>query len=295
MDDALKKLWQDIRSGALDINNQDLFFGLVSKAFLYNINQRLSLRGKSIPHYILNTGDDIMYLEVKGQDHSIERPASPGQMPEVSNENFVYSQIPRCMVQPGGINIPQDQLTSPYSYGRFEVEVEDMIYQFRSEFRRIPITMSFSLKYYLDNFTDALAVAQQYASKLAFINPFEFTYLGNVIPASWQVPADLQVEYQMEFDGATTDNKYRTISIDIEVSTNIPVIYPETIIPADKYIKGFIVGPSGTVGPSGVQPAIGETVVNIGVYPKGGIQDEKQGKDVPKDYSKPYKIEIEKE
>lgn len=123
MEDEIKQIWNDVRKGVIDINNQDLFLGLLSKSFLYNINQKLSLRGIPVPHYILNTGDDIMYLEAKGQDHSIERPALPGQTPVVSNENYVYSQIPRCMVQPAGLNIPGDQLTSPYSYGRFEFEL----------------------------------------------------------------------------------------------------------------------------------------------------------------------------
>jgi len=263
MEANVAKLWQDIRNGSFDINNQDLFFGILSKAFLYNINQKLSIRGIPIPHYILNTGDDILYLEVKGQDHSIERPARPGVTPEISNEKFVYSQIPRCLVQPGGINIQTDQLTSPYSYGRFEVEKDDMLYVFRSEFRRIPVTMTYSLKYYLDNFADGLSVVQQMITKMSFINTFDFSYLGNVLKASYQIPDSEQVEYQMEFDGLSQDNKCRTVSLDLEVSTNIPVIYPETAIPADSYIKRIESG--------------------LKVYPKDGIQDNANGINSPYD------------
>lgn len=275
MDPEIKELWKKIRGGTIDINNQDLFFGILSKAFLYNINQKLILRGISIPHYIPNTGDDIMYLEIKGQDHSIERPLIGGQMPVVSNEDFMYSQIPRCMVQPTGINIQTDQLTSPYSYGRFEVEVEDMIYMFRSEFRRIPVVVSYSLKYYLDSFTDAISVSQQLINKLAFINNFDFTYLGNVLKASYMLPSDINTEFQIEFDGLSQENKYRTISLDIEVNTNIPIIYPETIIPADNYIKGFVVGKPGD--PAGS--------ISFGIYQKGGISKTEAGEDVPVDYS----------
>ena len=66
MDNDTKALWEDIRKGVIDINNQQLFFSIVAKGFIYKLNQNLKLRGKNIPHYILNTGDDIMYLEVKG-------------------------------------------------------------------------------------------------------------------------------------------------------------------------------------------------------------------------------------
>lgn len=280
MDPDVKELWKKVREGVIDINNQDLFFGILSKAFLYNINQKLTLRGIPIPHYILNTGDDIMYLEIKGQDHSMERPTISGQMPVVSNENFMYGQIPRCVVQPAGINIQTDQLTSPYSYGRFEVEVEDMIYMFRSEFRRIPVVVSYSLKYYLDSFSDAISVSQQLINKLAFINNFDFTYLGNVLKASYMLPSDINTEFQIEFDGLSQDNKNRTISLDIEVSTNIPVIYPETIIPADGYIKGFVVGKSGD--PAGS--------ISFGIYQKGGIAKADAGENVPVDYSGKYII-----
>lgn len=235
MDKETKELWENLRRGNVDINNQQLFFSIIAKGFIYKLNQNLKLRGKSIPHYILNTGDDIMYLEVKGQDHSIEPT-------EVSNENFVYSQIPRCMIQPTGINVQLDQLTNPYSHGRFEIEYNDMIYNFRAEFRRIPVTYGFSLKYYLDNFTDSLNVIQQIITNLSFINLFKVIYLGQQINCSYQIPDSYQTEYMMEFDGITTESKYRTISVELEVSTNIPVIHEETIVPPNVLIRKTVLG-----------------------------------------------------
>ena len=109
MDDTLKELWNKLKGREIDINNQQLFFSIVAKGFIYKLNENLKLRGMSIPHYILNTGDDIMYLEVKGQDNSVE-PIN------ISNENFVYSQIPRCLVQPTGINVQMEQLTNPWIF-----------------------------------------------------------------------------------------------------------------------------------------------------------------------------------
>lgn len=235
MDAETRALWEDIRRGIVDINNQQLFFSIVAKGFIYKLNQRLKLRGINIPHYILNTGDDIMYLEVKGQDHSIE-PV------EISNEDFVYSQVPRCMIQPTGINVQMDQLSNPYSHGKFEIEHNDMIYSFRAEFRRIPVTYGFSLKYYLDNFTDSLDVIQQIITNLSFVNLFKVLYLGQQINCSYQIPDSYQTEYMMEFDGITTDSKYRTISLELEVTTNIPVIHEETIIPSNMIIREVLLG-----------------------------------------------------
>ena len=237
-------LWNDVRKGVFDINNQQLFFSIVAKGFIYKLNQNLKLRGINIPHYILNTGDDIMYLEVKGQNHAIE-PL------EVSNENFVYSQVPRCMVQPTGINVQPDQLSNPYSHGKFEVEYNDMIYGLRAEFRRIPVTYGFSLKYYLDNFIDSLDVIQQILANLSFVNLFKVIYLGQQINCSYQIPDAYQTEYMMEFDGITTDSKFRTISLELEVSTNFPVLHAETVMPADMFIKKTVFGIPNITNDSG--------------------------------------------
>ena len=307
--DNSTQIWKDVRSGVLDINNQDLFFELVAKALLYDLNKKLSLRGKGIPHYILNTGDDIMYLEVKGQDHSIERPAQNGVMPEVSNENYIYSIVPRCMVKPNGLNVPTDQLTSPYSYGNFEMENDDMIYTFHAEFRRMPVTIEYSLKYYLDSYTDAMSVIQQILTKLAFINNFQFSYLGNNIKATYKIPEAAETEYQMEFEGGTTDNRNRTIALDIQVDTNLPVVYAGTVIPGDKFISSLRLGDASNGGKLIID---GEEIthpgiytdkngnkykvtqddlnavthkVNMGIYMKGDMKREAQGETVIKDNS----------
>jgi hypothetical protein len=114
-----------------------------------------------------------------------------------------------------------------------------MVYAFRAEFRRMLLTINYNLKYYFDNLTDALNVSQQIITNLAFINNFQVTYLGQKIPCSYKIPEELQTEFMVEFDGITTDSKNRNMSLDLEVQTNIPVIYPGTVIPGDAYIKQF--------------------------------------------------------
>lgn len=224
------EIWNKFRTGEIDINDQELFLSILLKGMLYDLNRKLSLRGKGIPHYILNTGDDIFYLESKGYDHSKE-PI------ENTNEDYVYNVIPRCMVQPAGLSMVTDQLTSPYTTGRFEVTYDDSIYNFVAEFRRMPIKLSVSLKYVLDNFTDALRVSQQLMSRMAFINDFNISYLGNVIESTYTLPADVNTEFNMEFDGLESELKTRSIDVDFEIESNIPIIKPRTLIPADRFIR----------------------------------------------------------
>lgn len=225
-------LWNKLRTGEVDANGQEIFLSALLKALIYNLNEQVRVRNESIPFYILNTGDDIMYLSVKGQDHSIE-PLS------VSNENYVYSTIPRCMVEVSGLNILLDQLTSPYTRGEFTFEYDDTLYNFSAEYRRVSVKIGVSLKFLFDNFTDSLEAVQQIITHQAFINKFSFNYLGHVISASYTIPDGYNTEYSIEFDGLSQDDKNRKLNIELDVESNLPIIYSNTIIPSDAYIKGM--------------------------------------------------------
>ena len=81
-------LQNKINTEQIDINHQELFISALFKSLVYHLNSKIGLRNKKIPHFVLNTGDDIMYLEVKGQDASKEPK-------EISNENYIYNSIPK--------------------------------------------------------------------------------------------------------------------------------------------------------------------------------------------------------
>ena len=135
-----------IQKGEIDINNQEPFFKNMMKAFIRKLYNDFTCRGNPIPHYMMNTGDDIMYLENKGQDQSVEPY-------EVSNESYIYTVVPRCLVTPGNIDFLGDQLTSPYSLGQFQYKSGDKLVEFSSEFRRMPLKMGVDLKYCFDTMT----------------------------------------------------------------------------------------------------------------------------------------------
>jgi hypothetical protein len=220
------ELQHKIVKGEIDVNNQELFMSTLFRALLYNLNQQIKLRDKKIPHFILNTGDDIMYLEHKGQDINKD-PL------EVPNEDYIYNSVPRCMVNLGGIEVLEDQITSPYTRGDFELSYNDVLKGFSAEFRRIPLKFSVILKYYLDSFTDVLSVTQYIVTKLLFIRTFKFDYMGQTIQASYKVPTTFSDEKNITFDGGTTDQKLRSIELSLDVETNIPVYNERTVIEND--------------------------------------------------------------
>lgn len=217
---------EQIRREEIDINSQESFFSALIKGFLWNLSHSLKLRDKYIPHYIPNTGDDTLYLEVKGQDHSKE-PL------ETVNESFVYSAVPRAVVDPSGIAMQFGEITNPYTRG--ECVVQDYALSF--QFRRMPLTFTFDITYVLDTFSDALFTVQQVIAHLAIIRNFSFTYLGQTITASYKLPEAANIEKQIEFESLMEDSKQKTFEMEIEVNSNMPIYYNTTAIDTSKLIR----------------------------------------------------------
>ena len=266
-----KKIINDIRTGVIDINDQSLFFPIIIKGLLMNLNNQLSIRGVKIPHYIIHTGDDTMYLSVKGQDASIE-PL------EISNEDYVYSSVPRCLVTVSGLNIESDQLTNPYVHGQMQYESDDNIYTMVGEFRRVPIKLTVNCKYYVDSWGDLMELSQHFISKLAFIRTYMVSYMGQSIICSYTIPTDIDNEYMTELDGTTQDNKLRTTELQLEIETNFPVWEPRTMIMSDNYITkvvgGIGTGPGNTPLGEDEMPVDeqGKKTGQIIIHPTGDIK-----------------------
>ena len=227
-----KDLILKIREGEIDCNNQSLFFSILIKGLMNRLDDDISIRNIQIPHIILHTGDDLMYLNVKGQNQSIEPY-------EVSNEDYVYNIIPRCIVNPNNIDLVPDQVTNPYSRGNFQIQTEDSIYTFSAEFRRMPIKLSVDLKYYVNTYKELLELVQQILSKLAFIRTYNITYMGQLIKCSYKIPDNFQGEHLMELDGTTQDNRSKTLSLSLEVEANFPIFSNKTVVSTDHYISNI--------------------------------------------------------
>ena len=227
MNDSTKDIVQAIRNGDLDINVQDLFLSILIKGLLYNLNGDIKIRGKCVPHYIMNTGDDRMFIEARGYDAFLEHTT-------ISNEkNTIYDIIPKCIVNPAGIDLDISQLTSPYSIGSIQYSVEKGdnagLYLLKGEFRRIPIKISIDLKYYVDSYTDMLELIQYIISNLAFIRTYDIIYMGQKIKCSYRIPESFSDEHTMDIDGSFSDSREHTLSLSIEVESNIPIFNNKTI------------------------------------------------------------------
>lgn len=229
-----KNIVDNIRTGALDVNVQELFLSAVIKGLLYNLNNAIKVRQIPVPHMILYTGDDRMWIEAVGYDASIE-PLN------VSNENTVYSIIPRCVVNPSGIDLDNAQLTSPYSIGsiQYEVKTGDLagVYMLRGEFRRMPLKLSVDLKYYTDSYTDMLELIQYVISNFSFIRTYNIMYMGQNITCSYKIPDSFGEEHAMDIDGSMSDSRLHSLNLSLEVETNIPIFNNRTIMSADNIIS----------------------------------------------------------
>lgn len=225
----INTLVEKIKIGALDINVQELFFSVLVKGLLYKLNTEIKIRDKYVPHMILHTGDDRMWLEMKGYNASIE-PLT------ISNEQSIYSIIPKCVVTTSNIDLDINQLTSPYSLGALQFNCEDEefkgIYNLTGEFRRIPVKLGVELKYYTESYTDMLELIQSVIANLSFIRTYDIVYLGQKIKCSYKIPEGFGEEHTMELDGAMSDNKSHALTLSLEVETNIPVFNPKTIMPS---------------------------------------------------------------
>lgn len=223
---------EKIRIGEIDINNQELFFSTLIKGLILKLNQDISIRNIPVPHMIVHTGSDALYLERKGYDQSIE-PLS------VSNENYIYTITPRCVVNPGGIDLIADQLTNPYSMGQIQYDSGDNLYNLCGEFRRLPLKLNVELKYFVDSYRDLLELVQQTLTNLAFIRTYHITYMGQQIICSYKIPEAFSGEHLTDLDGKTQDDKSHILPLTIEIETNLPVFEKRTIMSADSYIMNL--------------------------------------------------------
>lgn len=226
---------KSIRSNTVDMNNQELFISTVLKGLILKLNQDISIRNIPVPHIIAHTGSDALYLEHKKYNNSIEPY-------ETSNESYIYNVVPRCNIKMNNIDLVPDQLTNPYSIGNFQYESQEMIYKISAEFRRMPIKIGIDLTYSIGSHRDYLELLQQILSKLAFIQIYNITYLGQLIKCSYKIPESFSGEHVVELTGDTKDDKNYIANLSIEIETNFPIISNETAILADQFITKISVG-----------------------------------------------------
>lgn len=211
-------LINDIRAGIVDINNQEVFFSVLIKGLMAKLDNDIKIRNKEIPHMILHTGDSTMIQIISNTSN------------DITALEEVYNIIPRCIVDVNNIDLSVDQLSSPYSMGLMQYDSGDNIYSLMGEFRRYPIKLTCELKYYLDSYMDMLSLFQQIITKLSFIQTYNINYMGQTIICSYKTPDSFDGEHLMDIDGTTTDSKYKTVTLSIEIETTLPVWDYKTLV-----------------------------------------------------------------
>jgi hypothetical protein len=257
-----QSLIQDIRTGKIDINNQELFFSTLIKGLMSKLDDNIRIRGIEIPHIILHTGDSTMHQILSNE----------GNTGDISSMEEIYNIIPRCIIDVNNIDLSVDQLSSPYSMGLMQYECSDGVYSFMGEFRRYPIKLSCELKYYVDSYTDMLALFQQIITKLSFIQTYNIAYMGQTIVNSYKTPDSFDGEHLMEIDGTTTDSKYKTVTCTIEIESTLPVWDHKTLVYNDCRISNPILAVYKTDEPlTQENPQKG-----IRIYGENGIKQNSQ-------------------
>lgn len=225
-----------IRTGEVDVNNQDIFFSNLIKGLLLKLDDDIKIRDIPIPHIILHTGDWTIF--------DYELFFKTKNIPETSLSSIeeMYSIIPRCMVNINNIDMIPDQISSPYANGIMQYEHEDNVYSLIGEFRRIPIKMACELKYYFDSYTDMLMMMQQVITKLTFIQTYNITYMGQLIKCSYKIPESFSGEHMTEVDKNTNEGKFKTLSLSLEIETSFPVWNNRTLVYNDVRISTLVAG-----------------------------------------------------
>ena len=212
-------------------DRDDRFFAVLIKGVLNYLNKNIVLNGKSINHFIFNTGSSYLYLENNGYEFSLC---------ETSGEDTMYMKMPRCIVSLGNVTAITDELTSRFSRGNYEriSSLTNKIETYNAEIRRMPIEISVSLQYVLSTTNEALILMQEFFDKILYQRYFNIAYLGQRIMCSIEFPADMKIEFN-KIDLSSSDPIQKLIGIDLKICTNYPIIDQTTEISANKYIQKF--------------------------------------------------------
>jgi hypothetical protein len=184
---------------------------------------------KPINHFIFNTGSSYLYVESNGYQFS---------MSETSGEDAMYMKMPRCVIEIGDINIPTEELSSPYSRGVYERLDGNTIKGYNAQIRRLPVEMSLNAKYVLSNTNESLILIQELIDRICWQQYYRVIYLGQVVECSIEVDDNYQIQFN-KIDMESTDTNQKTVEIQFKLCSNYPCVDERTEIENSKVISSF--------------------------------------------------------
>ena len=210
-------------------NRDERFFSVLLKGTIAYLNSHIKMYDKSINHFIFNTGSSYMYVESNGYEFNWN---------ETTGEDTMYMELPRCVVEMGNIDVPQEELSQPFARGNYERKEDDKIKGFNAEIKRIPIELSLDLHYVFSNFNEGIIVMQELFDELIFQRYFNIVYLGQIVQCSIEFTNSYTIELN-KIDLGAAEQNVRNLNIQVKICSNYPVINEKTEISVSKIISKF--------------------------------------------------------
>ena len=207
-------------------NRDERFFSVLLKGVFGYLNENIVLYGKSINHFIFNTGALYLYMEANNYTFTWK---------EINNDNSMYMHLPRCVIEQQSLVTNPEELTQPFVRGVYERRSGNDIKGYNAEIRRLPITLDIVCHYVLANNNEGIILQQELLDKLVFQQYFNVTYLGQIIQCSIEFPPDSHIEFnKIDMESKETNN--RNLDIPLKIKSNYPVINTRTEMSNDKII-----------------------------------------------------------
>ena len=198
-----------------DIYDRDeRFFSILTKGFLAYMSNAIKMYGKPVRHFIFTTGSSYMYVETNGYEYSVK---------EVTGEDWIYHERPRCVVQLGNVSIDTNELSQPRVRGTYERRSSRTgeILGYNAEIQGVPVNMTIVCRYVLSTFNEKLVLAQELIDKMLFQKYFSINYLGQVIKVAVTPPQDFSLDFSTVDMSSTEANRF-----ELQVQLQVEAVYP---------------------------------------------------------------------
>ena len=201
-------------------NKDERFFSILVKGLIAWFNKNIVLYNKPIKHFIFSTGSSYMYVEANGYEFILS---------ETTGGDWIYMEMPRCIIELSDISFNTESLTNCFSRGEYERydDETNSISGYNAEIMRVPIEMNLQFKYVLSNFNEAIVLLQEIIDKFIYQKFFTIIYLGQKIRCGIEFPTSEQLELN-KIDMSSNETNQKVLQFDIKLTTNYPAINERT-------------------------------------------------------------------
>lgn len=201
-------------------NKDERFFSILVKGLIAWFNKNVVLYNKPIKHFIFSTGSSYMYVEANGYEFILS---------ETTGVDWIYMEMPRCIIEISDISFNTESLTNCFSRGEYERydDETNSISGYNAEIMRVPIEMNLQFKYVLSNFNETIVLLQEIIDKFIYQKFFTIIYLGQKIRCGIEFPTSEQLELN-KIDMSSNETNQKVLQFDIKLTTNYPAINERT-------------------------------------------------------------------